>query len=116
MPGATVPVLPEGEPLDGQKLDYQQARTLRTIYAAERERVALEQARGSLVAVSEVKQLMTKLATNIKMRLMQMPGQLPPILEGRTAAEIEKILDERVRAVLNQIADYAWNEAHPAES
>jgi len=105
LPGVTAPVLASGEPIDGQKLDYQTARTVRMVLAAERERIALEQARSNLMDVAEAREIFTKAGTVVKMGLLRMCNDLPPVLEGRGPVEIQKILRAKVESVLTQMAD-----------
>jgi hypothetical protein len=85
---------------DGKPVDYQTARTMKTAYQAERERMAVETAKRQLIPAEEVSELLTKIAATIRGRFLRMPSELALVLAGRTEAEIERIAYDKVCAAL----------------
>jgi hypothetical protein len=79
---------------------------------AQRERVETENAiaRGDLVSAAEVRQSVYRVCRATRDEFLKMASNdLPPRLEGATAAQIQKILKAEVLAILTRLSDESAN-------
>ena len=76
--------------------------------AAELTKIQLAEKRGSLIRVEDVVAVVEDELTNVRSRLMTMPGRLSPALVGMTdPAAIETAIRDEVVAAPSEIVAYA---------
>lgn len=62
--------------------------------------------KGELHKSEDVEAVMTDMLSRIRSRFLQMPTKIAPLLEGKEAGEIKKILSEEVKDILEELKDY----------
>lgn len=62
--------------------------------------------KGELHKSQDVEAVMTDMLSRIRSRFLQMPTKIAPLLEGKEAGEIKKILSEEVKDILEELKDY----------
>lgn len=67
--------------------------------------VKIAESAGQLIPVDEVSIAMTEMVTRVKMKLMSLPTSLSPLISGKdNPIEIQEIIEERVRAALEELS------------
>ena len=95
-------IKPEWQPATtGETLG--EARRRLAIAQANRAEVLAAQAAGSVIDLNEAIGLFQRIALELKGRLMALRGELVPELEGKTPAQMHRLLDERFRDLLDAI-------------
>jgi phage terminase Nu1 subunit (DNA packaging protein) len=77
---------------------------LREVQAA-RETLKLEVDRGNLIGVADVAEAQTRIAAVVKAQLQRLEGDLPPMLEGCNAVQIQTILRDKIAEVLKTLSE-----------
>jgi phage terminase Nu1 subunit (DNA packaging protein) len=72
---------------------------------AEKEELRLAEMKLEVVPISEVEQREARIGAAVRAAITKQRSELPPILEGLTANQIASIIDERNRALLDELAD-----------
>lgn len=62
--------------------------------------------KGELHKSQDVEAVMTDMLSRIRSRFLQMPTKIAPLLEGKEAGEIKKILSEEVKEILEELKEY----------
>lgn len=62
--------------------------------------------KGELHKSQDVEAVMTDMLSRIRSRFLQMPTKIAPLLEGKEAGEIKKILSEEVKDILEELKEY----------
>lgn len=71
---------------------------------ADKHEIAVEVSRGLLVEAEAVEREWIRIATVIRTKLESLPASVAASLEGRSAVEIEHVLDDRIREVLTELS------------
>lgn len=82
---------------------YAEERARREHYEAEYSRLKLLEKRRELLPTKDVQKSYTDAVNRTRTRLLQVPRQLCAELVGRTAGEIEKLLETGIRAALKEL-------------
>lgn len=82
---------------------------------AERLELELQKIRGDLVPTTEVVEELGRLLEGLKQDLLRLPAALAPELESRTAQQIHRTLDARVRAAIEKVRACPWMTAKAAQ-
>ena len=95
------------EPFDPTEfLTFDEARALREQYAAERERLKLEQEAGLLIEAAEVKAAWFAALRTVRERLLNVPDRLAQQLAAEgDAAQVHAALLQEIRFVLENLSD-----------
>ena len=93
-----------GATADGGE-SFAAARTRREIAQADLAEVKARETRGELVTVAEAERLWFGATRALRSRLMALPDVLAGRMVGRSRAELRKILDAELRAVLTELSD-----------
>jgi phage terminase Nu1 subunit (DNA packaging protein) len=99
-------------PADGSET-YSEARRRREIANANRAEILAAKESGSVIEVAEVAELMTRLGSEMRSRLLSWVGTLPPMFEGLSAARIQPILLEKVAELLAAIHENSPIKSKP---
>ena len=62
--------------------------------------------KGELHKSDDVEAVMTDMLMRIRSRFLQMPTKVAPLLEGKEAGEIKRILYYEVREILEELKEY----------
>ena len=89
-------------------LKHAAARAADKAYQAETRRLKLEQLRGTLVSADGVRADAEACAVRVRSDLLGLPSRLAMSLEGRTAVEIETMLDAAIVEALTKLSEDAW--------
>jgi hypothetical protein len=105
--------LAEKQKLDGE---LTKARTALARLRAERDSITIGLRRGELIRRYDAKQALGFCLTGLRQRLMSFSYGLAPRLEGKSAHEISRLLDEEMRLALRDIAKWPERMANPGWS
>lgn len=115
-PGWKGGIAPENQPVDFENLDaienLENARLAKTILEAKRIAFALEVERGRFVDSESVRENGVKIGAAVKAAVLRLESELPPILEGLDAPEIQKQIRTAGDEILRMLADTEsdlWN-------
>jgi hypothetical protein len=100
---ATVPS--GSEEMKELKAEKLRADTRHKQAQAERAELLLSQTRGELVSVPAMAELAFAVASQVGAMLARLEGELPGALEGKSAADMQPVIRERVDAVRSYLAD-----------
>lgn len=89
-------------------LKHAAARAADKAYQAETRRLKLEKLRGSLVSVEGVRVDAEACAVRVRSALLGLPSRLAMSLEGRTAVEIETMLEAAIIEALTKLSEGQW--------
>jgi hypothetical protein len=89
---------------DGQAYDYYAERARRTKVEADRAQIKLRIEERNAVPAEEISNVMTKIAAVTRVKLARLEGELPPLLEGIQAADMQAIIAEKIAAVLDELS------------
>jgi phage terminase Nu1 subunit (DNA packaging protein) len=85
--------------------DIDTSKARREAALAEKEELRLAEMKLEVVPISEVEQRESRIGAAVRAAITKQRSELPPILEGLTANQIASIIDERNRALLEELAD-----------
>jgi hypothetical protein len=97
---------PTGSKSEG--MSFNDARARREAATAALKELELQQRRGELIPVSEVRADAAACAANIRDRFFNMPPRIAPLLVGRTAAEMEAMLTDAINEIITAFHDSAY--------
>jgi hypothetical protein len=67
--------------------------------------VKLEESVGNLIPLEDVTMAFTEISTRVKMKLLSLPSSLSPLITGKDdPVEVQEIIEQRVRAVLEELS------------
>ena len=84
------------------ELNRERARYTRI--KADKEELKLEQMRGELVKVSEVRKEWGDMAANVRKKILALEARLPGMLAGKDIPGMCEVIHEEIYGVLNELA------------
>jgi hypothetical protein len=99
-------------PTDGVE-SLVEAKRRRAVAEADRAEILAKRESGSVIAVSDVEELMTRLGAEMRSRLLSWIGTLPPMLEGLDASRIQPIMREKITEILTAIHENSPIKSKP---
>ena len=103
---------PPAAPTDGGE-SYTEAKRRRAVADADRAEVIARRESGEVIAVAAVEELMTRLGSEMRSRLLSWVGSLPPQLEGLDASRIQRLLREKITDLLTSIHENSPIKSKP---
>jgi hypothetical protein len=86
------------------ELDFNYERARRTKYLADLDKIKRDAARRYVVMKQEVIDLLATIGATVRSKLLRLEGDMPSALVGRTEAEIQKIVRQKVEEALSLLA------------
>jgi len=119
-PGAD-PLAPPAQPKPDAEAPYRatvaerfaKARADDKAHQAEIRRLHMEELKGTLVRLADVKAEARELGTRIRVAIQAIPARVAPMLEGRTVHEIEAILDTATTEALQALSEGKFASPQP---
>ena len=90
-------------PITGDGETLLEANRRRAVADADRAEVQAARESGSVIAVSDVEELMNRLGAEMRSRLLSWVGTLPPQLEGLAACRIQAVMRDKITELLEGI-------------
>ena len=90
--------LPDGSPTKAE------ADRLKSVYAADKMRLQVEELKGNLVEIEIVNQRAFDAAKLVQDRLLQLPSHMAPSLVGKDMKQIQIRLEKEVRDILSELS------------
>lgn len=82
---------------------YSRAKAAKETFAAKKMELEYKRAAGELIHVDEVRDDATKTAAEVRERLFGVPSRVAGMCEGKSAREIERILDDAINEALDAL-------------
>lgn len=86
-------------------VDYDEARFVRTKIQALKEFKAVQIQERDYISIEEVKADLVRFCTGVKTSLFRLQADLPPMIEGLGASEMQKKIKTKVNEILDQLSD-----------
>ena len=94
----------------------QQAKAATQTYTAQIKKLELEKMRGDLIPITEAIAEFEMVATVIRSQLISLPSRLAGVLEDKTAAQIELLLNEAINETLSVLHNTKFSGEEIAEA
>jgi len=92
-----------GSSVDQINASYNRARLAEKTFQAKLKELEYKEAQGLLIPLAEVEKDAQEAAAAVRERLMSMAPRIAPLCEGRTAREIEPIIEDAINEALQAL-------------
>jgi phage terminase Nu1 subunit (DNA packaging protein) len=89
----------------GESVNFWKERALNEKAKRELNELKLAKARGEVYEAATVEAVMQEQLTDFKNKLLSLPNKLSPQLEGKTAGQINRLLNEELEDALKELAE-----------
>lgn len=95
----------------------EQLRKMELLTKIEKEQLLIQEKKREIVSLSDVTRLLAEITKQTRDAFLSLPKKLALSLAGQEPNQIEKILDEEVRAILQSLQENitAWIESQKSE-